>query len=212
MLDENPVNQLAICDALIYIHRSATGVLPVGVAAPAGFPVGAAGLVTINYGYAGVQHGSIQITRGQFAVTGVTNAGVMAPLINYNHAGSSISLQDYINALKCTNLNANQTYVSALITLTSESCRSAMVSGAMQAILSNHGNFSADVWAGLNFAFTTYSQTATFKGYNIHAGGTPWTWLKSDDYKAYINSAGYGGDKTVATKIAAVQAYINAAV
>ncbi|HXC06994.1 MAG TPA: hypothetical protein VNZ86_19680 [Bacteroidia bacterium] len=205
MLDENPVNQQAICDALIYVHR--TGAIPTGVTTPAGFTV-VKGLVTIAYGYNGTQYGSIQITRGQFALTGVTNAtGTMVALNSYNHSGSSITLQDYINALKCNNLNSNQAYVSALIILTSESCRSAMVCGAMQAILANHNNFSPDVWAGLSFAFNTYSQTAKFRGYDINAGGSPWTWLKADDYIAYINSSGYTGDKTVVTKIAAVKAY-----
>ncbi len=135
----------------------------------------------------------------------------MTALGSYNHAGSSTTRQSYVDALRCNNLNSNQVYVSALINLTSESCRSAMVFGAMQAILNNHGNFSADVWDGLSFAFTTYGQTAAFRGFNIHAGGSPWTWLRADDYIAYINSPGYMGDRSKAAKIKAVNAYVNAA-
>jgi hypothetical protein len=209
MLDTNPNNIAAINDAIIYVHRN--NVLPPGIVLP-GVAINAAGALTIDYGYQGIRYGSIEITRGQFEVTRVTNvAGTLILPANYNHAGANTTKQNYIDALKCDNLTLNQTFLSALITLTSECCRSAMVSSAIGALMNNHGNFSNDVWIGLQFAFNTYSHTALFRGYEIQAGGSPWTWLGASDYIAYINSPGYTGDRTLVTKIAAVKSYNNSA-
>ena len=208
MLDSNPDNITAINAVIVHVHQNNALPLP-PVIIPNGIAFNA-GTLTIQYGFQNVK-GSIEITRGQFTVERVTNAGALTAPGNYNHAGTNMTKQNYIDALKCTNLTSNQTYLSALIILTSECCRSAMVSAAIRALMNGHENFSDDVWAGLDFAFRSYSHTAEFRGYNIQAGGNPWQKLTANDYIAYINSAGFTGDRTVATKINAVTTYINSA-
>lgn len=203
MLDENQDNIESIADAIIFVHRN--NVLPDVV--PPGVHFNAAnGVVTIDYGFGGVNYGSIEINRGQFTVARVTTApgGPFAAPANYNHAGQNKARQDYIDALKCTNLTQDQAKFSALIIMTSESCRSVMVLRAIKALLNYHGNFSDGVWAGLQFAFNNYGHTCTFRGYDINAGGFPWTSLRSADYIAYIHSHGYNGDRPA--NIAAVTA------
>jgi len=210
MLDANPVNITAIHDAIIYVHRNNAAPL---AGLPAGVTLHAAGTLQIEYGYNNIRYGSIEITRGQFTVSRVTNAiGAWIVPGVYNHAGASQTKQSYIDALKNNNLSGNQTYFSALIILTSECCRSRMVSSAIDALMNDNGNFSNDVWMGLQFAFNNYGHTATFKGYDINAGGQPWTPLSAADYLGYINSPGYNGNVVdEVARVTAVRTYINAA-
>ena len=191
MICENYATNQPIVDAIIWYHRN--NALPVST--PAGMQINN-GLLDIDYGYKGTKYGIIAIKRGQFEVTKVSDAtGALKPLGNYNHAGKNQRLQDYVDALKNNNLNTNQKNASALIILTSESCRSQMVSNAMSGILHTENAFSDDVWGGLHFAFTKYGSTSRYLGHDIQAGGTPWSWLKANDYLKYIASSGFTGDK-----------------
>src|SRR3569833_4119952 len=96
MLNTDPNNLSAIHDAIIYVHRN-------NAAPPAGLPAGmvlAGGTLQIPYGYNGVQHGSIEIARGQFTVARVTNAaGVWVVHAAYNHAGAHQTKLSFIDAL-----------------------------------------------------------------------------------------------------------------
>lgn len=205
MLDENITNLENIADAIIYMHRNNALLNPP--------PPGVANVgsnLQIDYGYNGQRYGSIEINRGQFQLSRVTTpGGVWIPLNSYNHAGKNISKQNFIDALKCNELNKTQTFVSALIILTAECCRSTMVLNAIMGLMNGGENFSDEVWNGLEFAFTNYSKTAAFRGYSITAGGVPWTSLRADDYIGYINSDQFTGDKQISQYIRAVQKYAN---
>lgn len=192
-------------DFIIWVHRNGLTNLP---PLPAGVTM--VGLdIRIQYGTFSKLHGSIQIARGQFAVTQITEGiGNFQPIRTYNHSGDNTTRQKYYDALACENLNTSQEKLSALIILTSECCRSQMVLSAIQALIKSAVNFSDDVWIGLNFAFTNYKKTCTYLGYEIEAGGKPWTSLRADDYIRYINSDKFTGDKDIAKKIEAVKAYI----
>lgn len=166
----------------------------------------------INYGYADTIQGKIVIKRGQYEVVELTNeSGDLVPLSNYNHSGDNIKYQDYVDALKCTNLNPDQKKVSAMIILTSESARSEMVQEGINKLLeATYGTLDSDVWDGLKFAFNNYSHTAKLAGYKIKAGETPWTPLINDNYLVYIQSDKYTGAKSESEKsIRAVEQYIN---
>ncbi len=198
-----------IIEALQLFHR--TGNLP--APAPAGLAINA-NTVSIQYGYNNNVAGTIQMTRGQFGITGVSippPAGGFNTNFTYNHAGTNTTLQNYIDALKNTNLGgANQDAArSALIILTSECCRSTMVLQAIHKLIASGQAFKTDVWNGLLFAFTNYSGTCNVLGWQIQAGGSPWTALKADDYIKYINSPHFTGDRPAETaNINAVRAYI----
>ncbi|OHX63974.1 hypothetical protein [Flammeovirga pacifica] len=193
MLSENPTQNASIIDAIIFFHRN--GKLQKTLS---GVTEEKTGLLQIDYGYNGNKYGSILIKRGQFELVKVTDTtGTLKPLSKYNHVGENVSKQDYINALKCTDLNKDQTKVSALIILTSECCRSQMVSHAIDGLLEGKPAFSVEVWNGLNFAFKNYSHTASAAGYKINAGETPWTWLRVENYKSFIQNQ-YNGSKTEA--------------
>jgi hypothetical protein len=205
MISENTVVNTQIIDAIILYHRKK--IVPAG-----GLGIVLNGtILEIPYGYNNVQRGRIAMARGQFEITQVTNSlGNLVNLKSYNHVGSNKTKQKYIDALKDTNLNNSQERVSALIILTSESCRSQMVSSALTILLNNGPNFDDDVWAGLEFAFNNYGSTAKHMGFNIQAGGEPWSWLSSSNYLSYIQSDTFTGDKEVATaRINAVKKYIN---
>jgi hypothetical protein len=205
MISENAVVNTQIVDAIILYHKNKIE------------PAGDLGIVLngttleIPYGYNNVQYGRIAMARGQFEITQVTNSdGNLVDLQRYNHEGSNKTKQKYIDALKDKDLNNSQERVSALIILTSESCRSQMVFSALTILLNNGPNFDDDVWAGLEFAFNNYGSTAKHMGFNIQAGGEPWSWLSSSNYLSYIKSDTFTGDKEVATaRINAVKEYIN---
>lgn len=137
--------------------------------------------------------------------------GKLVKLQNYNHSEKpNKTLQDFINALKCKDLNKDPKKASALIILSSESCRSQMVLNSLTDLLTGSLNFSQDVWNGLEFAFKNYSKTAKTLGYKIQAEEEPWEPLIVENYLKYINSDQFTGDKAKAVNyIEAVQAYIN---
>ncbi len=204
MISENSNNNEPIIDAIIHWHRNATP-------PPAGLGLTLNGnTLEVAYGYNGNESGKIAMARGQFEITHATNAnGALVKLTTYNHAGSNKTKQKYIDALKDNNLTQNQERVSALIIMTSESCRSQMVSSAINAILNDNGNFNNDTWSGLEFAFNNYGSTAEYLGYDIQAGGKPWSWLRADNYLNYIEKGSFTGDKPTATRhINAVKKYI----
>lgn len=200
MLTTDATSHNAIILALRYFHQHGNLTnLPGGV--PPGITVSNNDIL-IAYGYNGVQYGTLKMARGQFEVTQASqnNVNNLQNLSSYNHQGSNLKLQDYINALKSTNINANQQFVSALIILTSECCRSATVFTAIQRLMTSQTPFSADVWSGLNFAFTNYSKTSGAVGNNIQAGQNPWNPLTTGNYQTFINSQGFTGSKTDADK------------
>ena len=205
MISEDSNQNEQIVDAIVLYHRKAIppadslGIVLVGT------------LLEIAYGYNKVQCGRIAMARGQFEITQVTNQrNTLVNLNSYNHVGSNKTKQKYIDALKDNNLNNNQERVSALIILTSESCRSQMVSSALTILLNDGPNFDNNVWAGLEFAFNNYASTAKHMGYNIQAGGEPWSWLSSSNYLSYIRSDTFTGDREkVTAQINAVKQYIN---
>ncbi len=205
MLSENSNTNQAIVETIIWFHRNDS--LPLEV--PAGVTMTGERNLVVDYGYNNKKYGSLLIKRGQFEVVSVTKNGNLIPLVKYNHSGENKKLQNYVDALKCEDLNTKQSYVSALIILSSESCRSQMVSDAITKLLNEKNNLSNEVWGGLEFAFKNYGSTAKFRGYNIQAGGAPWRWLTVADYTAYIQSDSFKGDeKKEEIYINAVKAYI----
>lgn len=205
MLDTDVTNLDTATNALIWFHRN--NVLPPNT--PNWITIAQNSLI-MEYGYNNNLYGRVQFGRGQFELTHVTNTNnQLVPLTSYNHQGKNKTKADYIDALKCNDLNTNQKFVSAIIILTSESCRSQMVASAITALMESEVAFSDDVWGGLEFAFKNYRKTAEFLGYDIMAGGTPWTSLRADNYISYINSDKFTGDRETETKhINAVKDYI----
>ena len=204
MLDLTPANMTIAVNTMTAYHR--TGALPTGT--PTWITLDGTN-ICIAYGYNGTQKGRLKFARKQFELTHVTNpSNVFVPLTKYNHEGDHKTQQDYINALKSNDLIKNQKFVSAMIILTSESCRSVLVNAAMQKLATDAVAFSTAVWGGLNFAFTTYKKTATFAGYDIDAGKTPWNPLTTANYVGYIASSGFTGDKPAETaRVNAADAY-----
>ncbi len=203
MLDTNFDNVLAINEAITFFHKN--GRLPNNP--PAGIVVHNTNFLNIDYGYNGTQYGRLQMKRGQFEVVGVTNAnGVIQQLDKYNHSGDNTTLQNYRDALKCNDMKYKQTFVSALIILTSECCRSSLITNCIEQLFREDANIPDEAWKGMNFAFTNYKKTCTFEGYKIQAGEEPWTWLTHNDYLRYIGSL-----NPTKNKIPELQAQINAA-
>lgn len=189
MISENAIINDTIINAIVSVHKT-------GILTPTPNLVLVGANLRIAYGYAGQIYGSISIKRGQFELEEVTTPnGTFTKLRQYNHSGTNCSKQDYINALKCFDLASNQTYVSALIILTSESCRSSMVQNALNILLNGGPNFNSEVWAGLQLAFNNYGNVSKFIGLDIQAGSSPWYPLKAADYIKYFNSASYTGNK-----------------
>ena len=204
MLDTDPDNLQLIVDEIIFFHRNnrIIGNVPGVTINPATHNL------NIQYGYGGRRYGAIEISYKQFEVVSVTDsAGRLVPLKSYNHEGKNSTEQDYIKALKCNDLNTNQTYVSAIVIMTSEAARSSMVLSALQALFTKGVPFSDEVWTGIEFAVKTYKHTAEFLGYDIKAGGSPWRSLRADDYIAFIKSDKYKGDKRYENNIRAVKEY-----
>lgn len=167
----------------------------------------------IDYGFEKKKNGSIVIKRGQFEVIEVTNTkGEFVKLGSYSHSTQpNRTKQDYINALKCKDLNKDSKKASVLIILLSESCRSLMVLESLKKLL-NSQDFEplpAEVWAGLEFAFKNYGKAARFLGYKIKAGEEPWEPLIVQNYLNYIKSDKFRGKKAEQIKrIEAVDEYL----
>ena len=197
MLNEDADDHAAIRQALIWWHRN--NALP--VPPPAGMAING-NFLEIDYGYGGSLFGRLRFTRGQFELTEVTDAtGAFHPLRNYNHAGNWTTWQDFIDALKETDIAADQGMVSRMIILTAECARSELVLGVISRLLrAGHGRIDDAVWAGLQFAFNNYNHTCRFRGYDIAAGGAPWTTLRAADYIAYVESPDYTGARDSALR------------
>lgn len=206
MLDLEVANINTVITALINDHKNIPGTTPNWI-------VKSGTNIIVTYGYGGTQKGKIGFLHPQFELNQATKTpnGKLEVIKNYQHTGENRKKQDYIDALKCTDLpdSKNQKRVSALVILTSESCRSVMVKEAMNQLIRTDQNFDDKVWAGLTFAFKNYDKTAKAKGYKINAGETPWEPLTVQDYKNYINSAAFTGQRAEELKnIDAVDAYI----
>lgn len=185
MLDNLPANIRAIATATRQFHR--TGVIPPPL--PQGVTISQVNTsLTIQYGFGQIGKGNIVMQRGQFEITEVSKNGDLVPLASYNHEGVNDTAQKYIDALKCLDLNNNQTYASAIIILSSECARSEMVLDATLSLMNvMYAPYPPDAWAGLEFAFKNYSAVCAFKGYNIQAGNALWQPLIGEDYIAYLN-------------------------
>lgn len=197
----------AIVEAIQWWHRK--GALP--APAPAGMTLADNQELTIDYGYDGDTNGQIVLRRGQFEVIAAsTSQGRIAGLQKYQHKGKSRSLQNYIDALKSSDLASNPHLVSRMIILTSECARSAFVMSAIQKLIESQQTLPEDAWAGMKFGFNHYRQTAEYAELNINAGQSPWTALRRSDYENYIAGKKFTGNRVAALgEVSKLQAYIS---
>jgi len=137
----------------------------------------------IPYGYNGDQVGTIRMTRNNFEVTHVTDAGGAFVEIAYNHVWpGNCDSRRLAEALSCATLANNQGARSLIILITSEAARSLLVQRFVKSVLGGTANAAA--YTAVRALTAQYGHTQLHVGGQV-GPGPGWSPLEIQDHLHY---------------------------
>ena len=187
MISENLQSNSALYTAIRHFEQNGTLPTP----CPPGISISNQGVIKVDYGFSGNTVGSVYIKQGNYLLTAVGLPGAGPVQVDYNYPSDLSALakyQNYIAALSTPDLTKNKNAIPAIILMTSECCRSLLVEAAFSALFTNHQDFSASAFGGIDCVIHIYNHTLTASG---KSQSQP---LVTQDYLQYITSKQFTGD------------------